>query len=723
MIIRIILILLVLCQTVLATTYYVDWENGSDTNNGTTTGTPWKRVPGMATATGTAKATVLAPGDVVAFKGGVTHFMDAAIICRAGVTYDGEVWGTGRAIIDRNNTPGTGFSVGTASNVTIKRLQIQNIGGYADDDPIWNGITISNVDIGTDTFTSSTEHKLVVGDDVMWTSDATLPAPLTDGRRVKKLFYVVAVPTPTTFRVSLTKGGAVLDITDIGSGTTKVWEPVTSPPGGQAVYAVKATNLLVEDVKCIKVGQWQRIPPISGVYSVTGTGVKMENVINATLRRIEITKTSIGIAIQASVKTDNILVEECSMHDYLRWGIDLSPLNTGAELQNITISKCDIYDYHQYDSGNWQSFGEKPHTDGIFLRNSAYSNVLWDNVKINACRFWQDSERKGKGGTTDIYINEGPSVMITNCIFHRTIHQSAIRIAKPATQSRNPQVVRIYNNAFLNGTIPVYSDGETNPARRFVHVQNNIFVRNAGTANTMVVHDGGVIFSTLENNLYFSGVYPVTRQNVAFLINNGGYRTFAQLQALGFDLNGAWGNPLWPVQTGNFADIDWTIPANSPAVGIGANLSEFFTTDALGNPRPSTGAWDLGPYVSGVAPPADTTPPTLTGRAVDATGKVLTLTFSETVEGVNPAHYSMSGYTLSSAAGSGQVWTMAITPAVQAGLAVSLGYVSGIGRTQDLAGNPLASGTFSVINGSLEQTPDPPKPGRKGTNAKRLIRR
>lgn len=722
MIIRIILTLLVLCQTVLATTYYVDWENGSDTNNGTTTATPFKRVPGMATATGTAKATVLAPGDVVAFKGGVTHFIDATIICRTGVTYDGEVWGTGRAIIDRNNTPGTGISVGTASNVTIKRLQIQNIGGYAEDDPIWDGITISSVNTETDTFTSAANHSLVVGDDVMWTSDATLPAPLTDGRNVEKYFYVVAIPTPTTFQVSTVKGGSVLDITSTGSGTIKAWEPVNPGPEGVGI-SIKATTggVLIEDVALQELGQWQRKPPMRGVGSVSGAGIRMEDSNGVTIRRVTGTKTSAGIVIQADTVIQNILVDDCELKEYLKWGIDIAPRNSNAEMRNITVQNTDIYNYHQYDSGNWESFGEKPHTDGIFLRNAAAYNVLWENVKINACRFWQDTERGGKGGTADIYISYGPSVTITNCIFHRPKHASAIRIAYPPTKSRNPQVVRIYNNAFLNGAQPVYTATETNPERKMIHVQNNIFVRSGSKSDTMVNHQGGVVFATLNNNLYFAANYPVTEKSVAYL--NGDYRTLGKLQALGFELNGAWGNPLWPVQTGNFADINWTIPANSPAVGTGANLSEFFTTDALGNPRPSTGAWDLGPYVSGVAPPADTTPPTLTGRAVDATGKVLTLTFSETVEGVNPAHYSMSGYTLNSAAGTGQVWTMAITPAVQAGLAVSLGYVSGIGRTQDLAGNPLASGTFSVINGSLEQTPDPPKPGRKGTNAKRLIRR
>ena len=723
MIIRIILTLLVLCQTVLATTYYVDWENGSDTNNGTTTGTPWKRVPGMATATGTAKATVLAPGDVVAFKGGVTHFMDASIICQAGVTYDGEVWGTGRAIIDRNNTPGTGLSVGAASNVTIKRLQIQNIGGYAEDDPIWDGITIASIDIATDTFTSTTNHNLVIGDDVMWTSDATIPTPLSDGRKVEKYFYVVAVPTPTTFQVSTVKGGSVLDITSTGSGTIKVWEPVNPAPDGQGIFANKATGLLVEDVLFREVGQWQRIPPMRGVASVSGVGIRLYDVTDSTFRRIEVTKTSVGIVVQAVTKTNNITIEDCNMYEYIKWGIDVAPRKAGATLTNIMIRNSNIYDYHQFDSGNWQSFGEKPHTDGIFFRSSGM-HATWSNVVVSGCFFYTNNRESSRGGTASIYVSEGPSVTIFNCVFIREAHSRCIGIGHRNVNGLGKQVVRIYNNTFINGGSAILMGGEANQEKREVYIQNNIFRRDGASNNVMVAHQSGVLPVVADNNLYWSEAHSATQKYVATI--NGGYIKFEKLQANGFEANGRFANPLWWQASSPDATLMDLRPAKSDNVRFGVNLSEYFTTDKAGNTRPSTGAWTVGAFVdsdSDTPPPADTTPPTLTGRAVDATGKVLALTFSEAVEGVNPAHYSMSGYTLSSAAGSGQVWTMAITPAVQAGLAVSLGYVSGIGRTQDLAGNPLASGTFSVINGSLEQTPDPPKPGRKGTNAKRLIRR
>lgn len=52
-----------------AATYYIDYENGKDGNNGISKSTPWKRCPGMV---GFAGDYSHAPGDVFIFKGGVT---------------------------------------------------------------------------------------------------------------------------------------------------------------------------------------------------------------------------------------------------------------------------------------------------------------------------------------------------------------------------------------------------------------------------------------------------------------------------------------------------------------------------------------------------------------------------------------------------------------------------------------------------------------------------
>ena len=90
-----------------ARTVYVDFDGGSDDNDGLSPHAAVKHCPGDAAATGTAKTTTLAPGDTVIFKGGVTYFGEIAITSsgEAGklITFDGNTagkFGTGRAIID-----------------------------------------------------------------------------------------------------------------------------------------------------------------------------------------------------------------------------------------------------------------------------------------------------------------------------------------------------------------------------------------------------------------------------------------------------------------------------------------------------------------------------------------------------------------------------------------------------------------------------------------------
>src|SRR5271165_2862638 len=63
---------LLIASRVGATTYYVDYTNGADSNNGTSKSSPWKTAPGMVTNSGVSSSTTLNPGDSVIFKGCVT---------------------------------------------------------------------------------------------------------------------------------------------------------------------------------------------------------------------------------------------------------------------------------------------------------------------------------------------------------------------------------------------------------------------------------------------------------------------------------------------------------------------------------------------------------------------------------------------------------------------------------------------------------------------------
>ncbi len=79
------------------TTYYVDWERGSDRASGLSPEDAWKRAPGDTRASGVPAATRLGPGDRVLFRGGVAY--RGTIISRARgteaapIVFDGSSWG------------------------------------------------------------------------------------------------------------------------------------------------------------------------------------------------------------------------------------------------------------------------------------------------------------------------------------------------------------------------------------------------------------------------------------------------------------------------------------------------------------------------------------------------------------------------------------------------------------------------------------------------------
>jgi len=88
--------------------YYVDFDKGSDINAGNSKTKAWKHAPGDANATNVPLSTVLNPGDVVQFKGGVTYRGSIRFTSSGDatgkITYRGSGWNTKPAIISGADT-------------------------------------------------------------------------------------------------------------------------------------------------------------------------------------------------------------------------------------------------------------------------------------------------------------------------------------------------------------------------------------------------------------------------------------------------------------------------------------------------------------------------------------------------------------------------------------------------------------------------------------------
>lgn len=150
MIYRIIMAFILMCAPAWGATYYIDFSSGANTNNGTSTDTPWKSHPKMQTGadcsgTGSAPSYTHSAGDKFVFKGGVTWPGECfpMSINTYGATenpdiytggqLEGSPWGTGYPVFDAEAGLSASsaimlFSDGALKFTTINGLKLTNAG-------------------------------------------------------------------------------------------------------------------------------------------------------------------------------------------------------------------------------------------------------------------------------------------------------------------------------------------------------------------------------------------------------------------------------------------------------------------------------------------------------------------------------------------------------------------------------------------------------------------
>jgi len=144
------------------------------------------------------------------------------------------------------------------------------------------------------------------------------------------------------------------------------------------------------------------------------------------------------------------------------------------------------------------------------------------------------------------------------------------------------------------------------------YIKGNICHINAGGSAAIITLRAVVADANVNNNIGYK-----TATASSFRLWNSeanAFYTFTQWQALGYDTNGTFTDPL-------FTDVDdppnLALTSGSPAREIGVDLSGTFTTDILGNTRPNVdGAWDAGAYEYG----ADEETPTYYTVTISKTG-------------------------------------------------------------------------------------------------------
>jgi hypothetical protein len=148
---------------------------------------------------------------------------------------------------------------------------------------------------------------------------------------------------------------------------------------------------------------------------------------------------------------------------------------------------------------------------------------------------------------------------------------------------------RVFNNTFKgdgNGRgINLYNGNGASST--VFEIKNNIFY-GMGTAIAQFFNGSARLVS--DNNCY----YGLTAGQEFSTSSNGsaGYLTLTQWKSLGLDLSSIMTNP-------NIDGAFRLLSSSTSVLGLGVNLSSYFTVDKDGKARATIGSWDLGAYVGG----------------------------------------------------------------------------------------------------------------------------
>ncbi|PWU14791.1 MAG: hypothetical protein C5B50_16515 [Verrucomicrobia bacterium] len=241
----------------------------------------------------------------------------------------------------------------------------------------------------------------------------------------------------------------------------------------------------------------------------------------------------------------------------------------GFEIRNSPKTGIDVYgngnqilNCHIHDNGTPSS----PITDGgsgIYSSQGTSGNIYMCNTIDHNGRSTLDH---------GLYLCGQNEQMINNSVFSNA--GNGLQVAGYTTVSG----MKVYNNVLaLNGANGIILW----QALSGVDIKNNIFLNNAhyGIGSYAATGSGVVV----NNNDFFGNGY-------------GNYNFSDGGSTYSYNLGVAtYSDPLLANETAT--GLDPHLLAGSPAIQLGLNLYSSCTNDMQGNPRPATGAWDLGPCV------------------------------------------------------------------------------------------------------------------------------
>lgn len=532
-----------------AATYYIDYQSGSDSNNGISTSTPWKRCPGMVGYTG---AYTHSAGDKFVFKGGATwpSTVFPFIVKYSGVQanpdiytggqLEGTPWGTGYPVFDGEDTGN--FSSGLITNTGVKQY-----------------FTINGIKIirAGDTTDGSGQAMLFLGGSGITVSNCWLEpnginafAYATDSGTYAAIYFHHNI-IKNAGRVHITAGDARLtDVryyNNIHYGAT-TYDPHSYHTDGLMIGGDGTTDYAIQGLYIYNnkwIGDWSK--GATAQLYLNGTAMYCYNYTNGSYN------PPIGWVVNG--QTSGVASKIYTVENSGGW----SGSGTGTMCQSAgTLINGENINLDPVYGGQ---FVAKLSSAAVFSSLKATKNVyIYNNLF-----------------TTE---NTGGSALSPGAIFIAGGHDT----------------VKIYNNtidARSNTAVQMSHCMDIATAVSNVDIKNNIL---AGCDNGITLDSAmsmGVV--TVDYNLFdtLGGNHLIWDNRVA-----ARYNSCTEIRAAGFGATYcSVSEPIFTARPvgGVVGSGSWSLKANSPAIAAGLSLSPSFTTDITGLTRPG-GAWTLGAY-------------------------------------------------------------------------------------------------------------------------------
>ena len=595
------------------TTYYVDFDGGSDSAPGTSAGSAWKHAPGDPNATGNANRN-LQPGNKVLFKGGV-HYRGSIDIPSSGtagnyITYDGDSWpglaGT-KAIID-GSEPITNTNWHKCSSAA-------DCGGNSN----WNNIYYSYITQPTHLTVAPALFLNLIQDDQP-VKAAQNPPSDEPYYQVTTNYY--SVPASSVSATSLTDPRL-----DAMGGSSLV---------GAYVYLWVNPNGVVSS-------------KISG-YNSSSKTITFET---ANVYTDRATLYSIANSLHNAVLDSpgeyyyNETAEANGSHKIYLWPLGNRDLTAGGEVSYSTRTSgirfggnnFVVIEGFKIQKQGGDSFGEgiaigkgsylttdlvvrnneialrTGDIDGIYLTNA--NNVLAENNYIHDTGVGRGMTFSGAnvtvrnnllervGGTGIFFAGvHGGQIINNSLIDNHGVHGNGI------STYLGSENILVANNRVINSNIAYtfeYSKDFTIINNIFDGSNHTTYVVAAwgGMTGSVNFFNNTVLGSTNDCSILFTAGAQYNLKNN--IMDGGGSATsldrsnniYTSLcwnqdaSKYGWSLGS---NEIFEPNLGSLFGSDYRLKDGSPAVNRGANLAGSVNTDIEGTLRPQGSAWDIGAY-------------------------------------------------------------------------------------------------------------------------------